>query len=60
MSAMRFSAAPPAQPPDGALVPRLIRLVEEVAALNRQLERLETKTHELLRRSTEDRFREYC
>lgn len=42
-----------------AFLARLVRLLDEVEELNRQLERIEAETQEALRRTACDGFEEY-
>lgn len=56
---VRSFATSPAQAEGVAFLARLVRLLDDVDELNRQLERLEAETHELLRREVQDRFEDY-
>jgi hypothetical protein len=42
-----------------AFLAQLVRLLDEVEALNRQLERIEAETQEALRRTAREGFEEY-
>jgi hypothetical protein len=56
---MRASTALQADERGVAFLARLVRLLDEVEELNRQLERIEAETHEALRRTPLDGFEEH-
>jgi hypothetical protein len=56
---MRTIATPPANRQGAAFLARLVRLLDEVEELNRQLERIEAETQEALRRTAQAGFEEY-
>ena len=56
---MWTSTAPQADERGVAFLARMVRLLDEVEELNRQLERIEAETQEALRRTALDGFEEY-
>jgi hypothetical protein len=57
---VQVDIGPGADERGAAFLAWLVRLLEEVEELNRQLERIEADMQEALRRATRDRFEEYC
>jgi molecular chaperone GrpE (heat shock protein) len=60
MNDVQVDRVPGADERSAALLARLVRLLEEVEELNRQLERVEAEMQEALSRAARDRFEEYC
>ncbi len=56
---MRTSTPPPTDERCVAFLAELVRLLDEVEALNRELERIEAETQEALRRTAREGFEEY-
>lgn len=56
---MRLIAAPTSEAAGVVFLGRLMRLLEEVEEINRQLERVEAEVHQTLNAAARERFEEY-